>query len=182
MNIADETVIPLSKSKIALLVAGSLLFVAIGVWMMGWSQTEIAMVMSFGSPLVMQLIGAASLLFFGFCGFIGVKKLFDKRPGLVLNAAGMMDNSSGISAGLIPWAEITSIEALQIEQQKLLVVKVQNPDKYVQLGGAMRQAANKMNMKLCGSPLVISANSLEMNFAELLEISNAYLAKHRAPR
>jgi hypothetical protein len=47
-------------------------------------------------------IGLASISFFGFCGLFGMRMLFDKKPGLVLNIEERVDNASGVSAGFIP--------------------------------------------------------------------------------
>ena len=178
MNTADEKVIKLSKTKVLLLIAGACVFVAIGLWMVQMDSSEIESQRRFNSPLIIHSIGAASIAFFGLCGVFGVKKMFDKKPGLVLSAVGIFDNSSGVSAGLIPWSEIVGFDIYEVQKQKMLIVKVTNPEKYVEVGGSMKRALNRVNFKMCGSPIAITSNSLKISFNELLHVCNQYLANY----
>jgi len=63
--------------------------------------------------------------------FIG-RKLFDNRPGLVIDAVGITDNSNATSMGLIEWVDITKVEKKQIMSTKFLILHTSNPEKYLQ--------------------------------------------------
>src|SRR5262249_43517214 len=126
MDTTDELIIKFSKKKIVLLIVGSCAFVALGVWM-SVDAESIAPDLPIKSRLLARGIGLVAILFFGLCGAYGMKKLFDKRPGLVLNSSGIIDNSSGLAAGFIPWDEILSAEIFQIYSQKVLIIEVRNP-------------------------------------------------------
>ena len=96
MNPADETIIELSKKKILLLILGSFASVGLGTWLMFCCSTI------WHLPLiVIQASGFISVVFFGACGIYGFKKLFDEKPGLIFNSSGIVDSSTGISAGLM---------------------------------------------------------------------------------
>ncbi len=127
----DEKIIELSKGKILLLVIGAAVFVALGIWMYLLNPAWIESQPRFNDPLLTHGIGIVSVVFFGLCAIVGIKKLFERRPGLILSAAGLSDNSSGVSAGLIPWDEIEGFDVFKIRRQKLLVVKLADPEKYM---------------------------------------------------
>jgi hypothetical protein len=178
MNTANEKIIELSKIKVLLLIIGSCAFVAIGLWMLQMDSAEIEAQRRFNSPLFVYGLGTLSIVFFGLCGAFGIKKLFDRKPGLVLSSAGILDNSSGVSAGLIPWSEITGFSVLQVQKQKILIVGVADPEKYIEIGGSLKRVLNRANLKMCGSPIAITSNSLKIGFDELLDSCNQYLAAH----
>jgi hypothetical protein len=178
MNNTDEKTIDLSKTKLLLLVAGALIFVALGIWMYQLDSAWIEAQRRFNSPALVHGIGIASIVFFGACGAAGINKVFDKNPGLVLSAAGIVDNSSAVSAGLIPWSDIQGFSVLEIQKQKMLIVKLADPEKYIRAGGPMRQALNRMNARISGSPVAISSTALKINFNELVSLCNSYHSKY----
>ena len=178
MDTSDEKIIELSKTKTFLLTGGAFIFVALGILMIQMDSTTIQSLPRFNSPLLVHGIGVISIAFFGLCGFFWIRKLFDRRPGLVLSADGIFDNSSAISAGLIPWSEVVGFDIFEVQKQKILIVKVSNPGKYIEVGGTLKQALNMANFKMCGSPIAITSNSLKISFDELLSLCNSYHDKY----
>jgi hypothetical protein len=161
----STVVIPLSKRKIVLLLLGSLAFVGISVWL--WSIAD-----SLILPDELHAKGAAlaGVAFFGLCGIYAVIKICDGSPGLIIDAQGIVDNSSGVSAGRIPWGEITGLKVSEIAGQRFLTIEVVNPRKYVERGDSFQRMLNAMNMKMVGSPINISSNTLQLDFNELLSV------------
>lgn len=178
MTSSEEKVIELSKTKLLLLIFGSLAFIGIGLWMVSLDAAHIESQRRFNNPLFVHGIGYVSIVFFGLCGVIGLKKLFDKKPGLILSNAGITDNSSGFSAGFIAWNEITGFDVYQTHNQKMLVVLLNNPEKYIEIGSSIRRTLIKASYKMSGSPVVITSSSLKINFDELLKTCNEYFAKY----
>lgn len=182
MDSADETIIELSKTKLALMLAGSCAFVAAG----GWLLTHDAAVIRYGksfrfffnSPPYVYAVGLAAVVFFGLCGLAALRKLLDKKPGLVLNSSGVMDNASGMSAGLIPWSEVVGVDVFEVEKQKMLIIRVSDPRKYVERGGPIRRAINKANYKVGGNPIAVASSALKIDFPELLALFDRYLRKY----
>lgn len=185
MSPADETIIEFSKRKMALLVAASCAFVAAGVWFLYVDAASIRTVRSYGyfgnDPLVVRAFGVVAVGFFGFFALYGLRKLFDRRPGLVFNDSGIIDNVSAASAGFIPWSEVVGSGVLHIQKEKMLVVVVADPRKYVGHGGALKRALNKANHKMAGSPITISSHALNVTFPELVSLFNRYLQKYGGP-
>jgi hypothetical protein len=174
MTSSDETVVPLSKSKVVLLIVGAVAFVALGLWLFQLDSAWIESQRRFNNPALVHAIGLATIVFFGLCGVVAIKKLFDSKPGLVLSSAGMLVNSSADSVGLIPWSDVEGFGTYELHKQRLLVVKLVAPDKYVLAGGPLRQALRRANMRMVGSPIAISANTLKISFDELVKLCSTY--------
>lgn len=175
MSSSEAKIIYLRKVKVILLILGAIIFVALGAWFLSLDPQDIESSRRFNNPILIYGIGISSIVFSGLCGFVGIKKLFDKSPGQILNSEGILDNSSGLSAGIIPWSEVVDIGQYQVQKQKFVSIYVQDPEKYVNTGNALKRMANRANMKMCGTPINISANSLKIGYDELLEtIQNHY--------
>lgn len=182
MDSADETVIELNKTKMALLLLAACAFVAVGAWLLTHDAAAIRTGRSFrlffNEPAYAYGLGLLSILFFGFCGVVAVRKLFDKKPGLVLNSSGLVDNASGASAGPIPWSDVAGYEVIEIQGQKMLVIQVRDPRKYIDRGGALRRALNRASYKMGGGPVTIPSNTLKIGFPELVALFDQYRRKY----
>ena len=166
--------IPLSKGKLLLSTLGAFAFVAIGFWFVMAPPSRTGS--SLESTLLMVL-GLVAILFFGGIAMLVIRKLFDSRPGLIINEQGLMDNSGGLSAGQILWTDIEDISVLQIQRQRLILVFVKNHQDYIdrQSNGWKRKLMT-MNYRQYGTPLSISTNGLKISFDELVEILKQHLA------
>jgi hypothetical protein len=182
MESTDETIIELSKTKLVLLVLGACAFVVAGVWLLSADAADIRTGRSFrfffNDPLVVRGAGVASILLFGLGGLYGLKKLFDKRPGLILNSSGIVDNASAVAAGFIPWSEVVGSGVLEIQKQKMLIIGVRDPRKYIDRGSALRRTLNNANYKMSGSPISISSVTLKIDFSELVALFDRYHQKY----
>ncbi len=159
----DSISIPLSKRKLFLVSLGSWAFVAICVWIFLSRDGP-------GNDPFNKLVAVVGILFFGLAGLFGAWKLFDKQPGLIIDAEGIVDNSSATAAGRISWAEITGFGISEVSGQKFLTIMVTSPEKYISGKGRVRAWLSSMSMKMTGSPINISANSLKTNFDGLLNL------------
>lgn len=155
--------IPLSKIKITLLLLGSVAFVAGGLWL--WTHAEVVL---HRSPLYVKGVAVAAVGFFGLCGVFAVFKLFDSAPGLIIDSEGIFDNSSAIAAGRIPWSDISGFVVRTVERQRILTIEVRDPEKYVLRAHILKRPFVAWNSSHFGGPIQISANTLKMNFDELV--------------
>ena len=182
MESNDETIIELSKKKILVGILGSIAFVVVGVWLLTQDAEVIrssdGFRLFFNSPAVAYGLGVAAILMGGMLGIFLGRKIFNKDPGLILNSSGIVDNASAASAGFIPWSEVLGSEVFEMQNQKMLVVMVTDPEKYVARGGAIKQKLNKANYNMVGSPITISASTLKTNFSELQSIFDRYQQKY----
>ncbi len=158
--------IPLSKKKIMLGIIGSLAFVAIGVWfLVSPPQTSNPF---WSNPQMLGFLGVASILFFGLCFVVFLNKIRQTQVGLVLDKEGITDNSSGVSAGKIPWKDITHLEVLQIHRQRMILIYVQQPQAYIdRQSNALKRMLMNANYQSYGTPISISTTALAISFDEL---------------
>jgi hypothetical protein len=178
MDSRDETVIKLSKKKLMLLLLGASAFVAAGIWMLSLDDATIQSRRSLNDPVFVHGLGLASIVFFGICGLYALKKLFDKKPGLIFNSYGIVNNASSVSAGFIPWSEILGATIFEVQKQKLLIIHVRYPQEYIAHSNPLKQALNRANYKMVGSPISISPVGLEITFSELVALFDGYLRKY----
>lgn len=133
---------------------------AAGIWLIADSQTKY-------NPLYMRVVAIICASSFSLCGIYVFVKLFDTTPRLIIDSEGIIDNSSGFSAGRIPWREIQGISVTTMNSQKFLTFHVENSQKYIERGNWLKRELNAVNLRYFGSPIQISANSLRINFDEL---------------
>jgi hypothetical protein len=166
MTKEEQIEIPLSKSKMILTFFGSLVFVGLGIWFL--TNPPKSNHWLFGNPTIVFIIGLAPVIFFGLVAVTIFRKFSDKKPGLTISKQGVTDNSSGVSAGLIPWTDIQEIKISQVMSQKFLMLIVRNPEDYLdKVTNPLKRNAMKMNYKTYGSPISISSNALQTNFDDL---------------
>jgi hypothetical protein len=175
----EQIEIPLSKTKMTLTFIGSISFVGLGVWFL-LNPPQISNPI-FGNPITIFIVGFAAILFFGLIAIIIFRKLSDKKAGLIINKEGITDNSSGLSAGLIPWSDIQEIKMSQVINQKFLMLIIKNPDYYLEkVTNPIKRNAMKMNYKSYGSPISISANALQTDFNNLHKLLMEKMSEYKS--
>ena len=159
-----EIKIPLSKTKIILLLIGALAFVIGGAW--GIIEPERFASICYPKNIVF-ISGLAGVLFFGLCFTFIAKKVFSGKPGLTINNDGINDNSNATSVGLIEWKDITGIKSWGTGSAKVIVVLTSKSKKYIERSkNIISKKATKANNRIYGSHLSIIYNLLKIKFSE----------------
>ncbi|MFT3705155.1 MAG: STM3941 family protein [Agriterribacter sp.] len=163
MSNTDQVEIKLSKKKMKWMLIGAGLFFGLGIWMLaGFSGAS-----SF-NPMFIKVMGLLGTVFFGASFIFLWRKINDEKPGLVINQDGIIDNSSGVSAGDIPWSDIVTIKTQKVFNQHFIMLMLRNPNVYIEKQtNTIKKKAMELNFKNYGSPISISANTLECKFEEL---------------
>lgn len=171
MDTGQRIEIALSKNKLIMMLAGSIVFVVIGFW---FAFSPPVINNSFwGDPTKLKIIGYASILFFGILAIALAKKLPDTKPGLIIDTEYLYDNSGALSVGEIPWSDIEHISVMEVQKQKLLMVEVRNPEEYIERQpNFLKRKAMAMNYRMYGTPISITTNGLKISFQELLDLLN----------
>ena len=171
----SELVIPLSKVKIILLLIGAVVFGlgSVWVWSLADDQTRF-------NPLKMKAVAIANFSFCGLCAIYGYCKVFDTRPGLIIDAQGIVDNSSAVGAGRIPWDDILALKLTEIAGQRFITILVAEPHRYAGRGNFLSRMLNAANTKMTGSPINISSNSLRIKLDDLDHVLTQAFEKHKA--
>lgn len=172
-------VIPLSKMKMMMLFIGAVLFVVLGLILIIYEPESInhsnryAWIMK---PFPRFLAGFVCVVFFGLAAITMLFRLFNKKPGLIINEKGINDNSSALALGFIPWKDIREVKIVTVNQNKFILIIVRNPIDYLNKTTQwLKFRGLKLNFRYYETPICISANSLQIKFDELytLLVDNA---------
>lgn len=157
---------------------GSAVFVGLGIWfVVSPPKTNLPIL---NNPILFIIVGIASILFFGLTGFIAIKKLRDKSPGLIISDEGVTDNSSGVGVGFIPWSDIFEIKEKVVMNQPFINLIVKNPQDYIsRQKSALKRKTMEVNYKTYKTVIGISANGLKCNFSELKSIMEKGFADYK---
>ncbi len=177
--VVPTTTIALSKRKLLLLALGCLILVVGGAFL------AVSPATFRDNPFVrderfVRLVGVAGIVLFGLFGFYIGRKLLDSAPGLVVGPEGFVDNSSGLAAGLLPWTEVTGVDELSLMGQRFVVVHLRDPAAFIaRQPNAFKRRMLATNLSSYGSPVFLSANTLQCTHAELKALLTAGLAGAR---
>ncbi len=169
--------IPLSKTKLVLAICGSILFVILGAYLF----TTLAAEQTRFDPVLVKGVGIAGMLFFGAAGIYGATKMFDKNIGLTIDENGIIDNTNASSIGLIKWADITEIEAIEISYTKFLLVHIRNPDDYLAKAKGFKRKLMEANNRIYETPVSITFTALNCRFDDLERILKDKFIEYGSP-
>jgi len=168
--------IPLSKTKILLLLLVGFIFVIIGTHSIITPDEYISPVMR--NPELIRIGGIAGILFFGSGSIYAIWKLFDNKVGLSVDEDGIYDNTNASSVGLIKWTDITEIKTEQVASTKFLLIYIKNPNDYISKIKGYKRKLLEMSNRMYGTPLSISNNSLKYDFNDLESLINERFSEH----
>ena len=168
--------IPLSKFKIIVMLLAALVFVALGCWFI--IDPPIIENTFWGDPITLKVVGYALVLFFGLCVILMIRKLPGNKPGLIIDHQGLVDYSSAISAGPILWSDIEKFSAIEMHQQKLIMVYVKEPTAVISRQTCIiKRKIMQLNYDMYGTPVSITTNGLKISFDALFNLLTACFEK-----
>ncbi|UBM60047.1 hypothetical protein LAG90_05230 [Marinilongibacter aquaticus] len=168
--------IELSKRKLIVLLIGAIIFVTFGSFGSKFPESFVSTL--FRNPELIRVSSIAAVCFFGTVSIFLVKKIFDKKPGLVVDEQGITDNTSATSVGPIEWRDIIRIEKKEVALTRFLLLHINNPEKYIQrINNIFSRRTAQMNFKMYGTPISIVSNSLKIDFEELEELIDGKLKR-----
>lgn len=155
---ADAITIPFNKHK--MVAVGMLAIVFAVVAAIVWTQEGVFVK---AVAVAAILLSAASLIFI-------TLKLFNGAPAIMITNERILDHSSAASIGWIKWADVTGFRELKISNQKMIVVILSDPEKYMQGLGGIKARLARANIAMFGSPVVISPNTTAVNYEEMFDL------------
>jgi hypothetical protein len=163
-----------SKWRILLLILGAFAFVAIGLWMLG----------AFGpppdlngkDPTIAKIVAWFGILFFGLCGIVGFKMLFDNDVHVRINASGIYWKRW--SDATIPWAEITEVGVWEMRGQKCIILNLKNPNRYSSTSIMGKLAS--VNRKMTGGDVAITLSGTTGGFDSAMATIDHYWSTDHA--
>lgn len=169
--------IKLSKGKGILTFLGSIAFVVSSIWLIDYAdKKEVVNIGPFElDPVAVIVIGYVGLSFFGLAGLYILYKLFDKKPGLIIDKEGIYDNSSAAAGHLIKWERIKGLRIEQIMSTKFILIDIENPEEFMNGVNGLKKKLMWSTYKMYGTPTSISSSTLSCDFDELFQIINERL-------
>jgi hypothetical protein len=111
------------------------------------------------------------LLYFVVLAFIEYfKTLFDRNASMKITDISIIDNLSIFSCGKILWDEITDVQVIKTPFAEFLIIKVQDPFKYLKDKNPISRRVLKSYIKKFGSPIVISDQRVNYSLHQLKEL------------
>lgn len=141
----------------------------------------------FNDPILKNLGGFLGAIM-GLLGtYFFTKKLFDKRPGVIIDENGITEYAGALSIGFIPWADISdiserSVQASVAAKQRFVTIGLVNPEAYIaKETNAFKRKMMSANAKSFGSPIHISTNGLKIKHEDLLQLMRENFKKYKHP-
>lgn len=166
MSAENVIKIPRSKTKLVFALVVCLFAIVFGFFCVFRPNS-----FGYNMPFLIIILGVVCILLFGFFGFCLVRWLFNDKPGLVIDSEGITDNTVQGQENRILWSDVADITEWKYMSQKLAVVVLKDPHCYID--GHPRQGHRKamlMNLKMCGSPVALSASVLKISHKNLYKL------------
>jgi hypothetical protein len=166
----DRIEIKLSKAKGILIFFGAVVFMLTSIWLINFAPYQDRF-----EPVLVTVTGYIGAIFFGLAALYIFYKLFDSKPGLVIDKDGIYDNSSAAAGHLIKWERITGLRVEQVMSTKFILVDIENPEEFMKEVHGVKKKLMWSTYKMYGTPTSISSSTLSCDFDELLNIINSQL-------
>lgn len=164
-----------SRKKNIFLLFLSLLFLAAGIYFVLHGE-EIAA--GKRSPLLVQGIGIAAIVFALLALFFIIKNLFNKRWVLRANPEGLYLRIR--NELFIPWQEITGFEVFEVRGSKSVLIMLKDPQAYItKEKSPLLRKMMQWNLRLCGTSVSISSSTMQISHKELLTLLIEYWNKYK---
>ena len=154
----EKIEISISKRKIILNILGSIGFIVAGIWM----------VISEEKSESFQILGIIGVIFFGATFIVGIKKLFQKNSGLIIDSKGITDYTNSNSIGFIDWKDIIDVRTIEVMSIKFVLIDLKNSEKYIKKAeNSLQSKLMRKNLKDYGSPITLTSTTLNCSFKKL---------------
>lgn len=161
---ADPIVIYPSRGKAAVLFVLAVAFVVAGVWI--WTLGQAGRVAEWKALLA----AGTAIPFFGLAGaYIGYRLIW-RSPALTIDASGLTDSASAVSAGHLAWDEIECVVPYDFSGQMMLGVIPRDLDALLERQSTFRKRMMKMNLGMGAAPVNIPQGILPMTAVELADL------------
>ena len=158
-----------SPWRMALILIGAGAFVALGLWMTGLFGD--APESRRWSPGFVQFIGWSSVLFFGACAIVGIRRAVDTDAQLEVTEQGI--HWKPWSQATIPWHEISDVRVWEYRRQRAIVLCLKHPERYPSTSYMGKWAL--VSRRLTGGDIPISLTGMDKSFDEALAAIHDFL-------
>ena len=155
----DDLVIPGSRIKLVGQFVGGVVFAAGGWYLMfGPAQSD---------PFE-RFVGLVTLVFFGAIAVSILFHLAKGGPAIIINAQGIVDHSSGVSVGLIPWDHIRDVREYRVQDQVFLSITPKNLEALLKKQPRWKRAVMRANLSMGAGPVNVPQAALGVKVSDLV--------------
>ncbi|WP_343210079.1 STM3941 family protein [Anaerolentibacter hominis] len=130
--------------------------------------------------IIYTLIGILGAVFFGVCFVIWIIRAGRPKPLLIIKADGIVDSSSAVSAGFLPFDQIERFSIIASMGQKFIGVHMKDSAGYLEQLVSTRRKAAESNIKLGFPPVCIRMDTLDgWTLEEVYQILKERLEKRQ---
>jgi hypothetical protein len=158
----DTIEVKFSRVKISLLILIALIFVIGGIF-----------ILFVGKDLRAKIIGWSSIIFFGFCLFVFLKRFLNTEPRIILDDEGIEDKS--LDVGKILWEDIAAAYPNNIMTNKFISLKLKDVEKYSRRISKPKQKLASYNQSLGFETLNLNLIGLDISQKNLMTLITAHL-------
>ncbi len=171
-----ETItIKLNKWRLLLIIVISVIFIMNALTILFEAKNEVVKT----TPVLVNLVGISTLLFFSVVLYVASKQLFNPELGLTFDDEGINDHSNGVAVGLVKWENIIDIKTHRFLFMKSMVIYTNNPEKYLREAKGLKLRVLAGNLTRTKSPIVISSKSLKISYSNLEETTRRFWNKNK---
>ncbi|PKP02339.1 MAG: hypothetical protein CVU11_12180 [Bacteroidetes bacterium HGW-Bacteroidetes-6] len=157
--------IPLSKTKTALLLIVPIFLLISGF--LAILQPESFISPSFNDLGKIKLLGIAGGVVGLLLLILIIRKWLTRKTGFTIDKSGITDISNASYTGLVEWNDITKVEAKKVGPIKLIILHVNNPEKYINKAKKTSIRQMRKNLHFYGSPILIVSSRLKIKYDDL---------------
>lgn len=170
----EKVVIPVSKTKMIIVIIGCFAFVILCALMLKYDMSS-----NRYNPFLIKIAAIAGIIFFGIGGIVLLKKMFGTKRELIVDGEGIHDNFNGI--GLIKWKEISGMSVYEVASTKMLLIYLHNAEAFIEskVGSGIKAKLMRSNNKMYGTPISISSVTLKYKFNDLKELIAEFYEKYK---
>ena len=100
--------------------------------------------------------------------------MLKRKPAIIINHEGIIDQSTYIKAGLVKWDEIEDIDFVSFGGQTYLGIYTSDPDLIINRSNSFKKMLNQMNKGLLATQVNIPVKILDCSMDELTNTISMY--------
>lgn len=160
-----EIIIKFSKKKLIILLFLSIIFTYCSINLISNPEKFVTIMHPNKNPI--RFTGYLGICFSGITSISIFLKLFNKKPGLVINSDGIIFHASANTLGLIKWKDVTDIKTSKFYNQTYILIMVKNPKEYLNKFKHVKKFLYKGFLNNMGTPIFLSSTGLQCNLKEM---------------
>lgn len=156
--------VKLARWKYAGLLAGSILFVCAGLYLLYAARTVQSEVY-----ILLRVAGWACTGLFGFAALVHLQMLFRNPVLLKIDAEGIHDYASPFGGGTIRWSDISEIRCGRYLGQTQIGIRLTDSSAYTAEQRGMKRWLSAVNRGLTGMTVLISGQAMSVPLKQVYD-------------